>query len=129
MRHKEIDAMQVAELLYPLFGPVDFQGKSLMIKIPTDNLPSDGINRLYAYADWLRHLGAKNVVFLPKGAEVETIQFSRDAHYSLKLRGESLSKVEEILDWLRIAGADPQKVVVFGPDCELKGDLNGDSKE
>jgi hypothetical protein len=129
LNHAERSVDELAELLEPLLSPVDFQDKSLMIKIPTDNLPPDGINRLYAYADWLRHLGAKNVVFLPRGAEVETIQFSKEDYYSLRVSGDALSKVDEILDWLRIAGADPEKVVVLGPDCELKGENNGNSKE
>jgi hypothetical protein len=121
LNHAEKTVEELAELIQPLLSPVDFQGLSLIIKVPTDNLPADGINRLYAYADWLRHLGAKNVVFLPRGAEVETIQFSKEQHYSLKLGGGALDKVDEILDWLRIAGADPDRVVVLGPDCELKG--------
>ena len=121
LKHSEKTVEELAELLHPLLSPVDFQGLSLIIKVPTDNLPADGINRLYAYADWLRHLGAKNVVFLPRGAEVETIQFLTEQHYSLRLSGAALGRVDEILDWLRIAGADPDKVVVLGPDCELKG--------
>jgi hypothetical protein len=129
LKHQELSAKELAELLAPVLDPVDFQDKSLMIKIPIDNLPSDAINRLYAYADWLRHLGAKNVVFLPRGAQVETIEFSKESYYTLKLDRGSLGKVEEILDWLRIAGADPDKVVVLGPEIEIKGEKNGNSEK
>lgn len=121
VEHNKLSAREVAELLVPFFSPIDFEGKSLLIKIKTDNLPPDTLNRLYAYADWLRHLGAKNVVFLPETATVSTEEFAKDRYYTVRFaQMPSSEKVAEIVDWLRIAGADPEKVVVLGTDCELE---------
>lgn len=121
MEYSKLSAGEISQLLLPLFEPIDFEGKSLVIKIKTDNLPPDTLNRLYAYADWLRHLGAKNVVFLPETATVSTEEFAKDRFYTVRFKQmPSSEKVAEIVDWLRIAGADPEKVVVLGTDCELE---------
>ena len=117
------------DLLLPFFQPVDFQGRSLVVQIDTDHIPTDKIGRLYAYADWLRHLGAKNVVFMPKNSEVKTFEFSKDQHYLLRFEKPQSKMIEDVIDWLRIAGADPEKILVFGPDVNLlKGIDYGNSE-
>lgn len=99
--------------LYPMFEGLDFQGKSLFVQVKTEGQPPDVLNRLYAYADWLRHYGAKNVVFLPKEAEVSVHELSESKTVVMRFLGKmpEVDKLNEYADWFRIAGADPKKVI------------------
>lgn len=108
---EQVDSL--TDLLSPVFTPVDFFGKTLMIQIDMNGQPPDALNRLYAYGDWLRHMGAKNVIFLPKGSDVSVLELLPSKVVVVRFFDlmPDDAKLAEYKDWFRIAGADPDKVI------------------
>lgn len=113
--------------LYPVFEPVDFEGKSLFIKVNSSPHSPDVLDRFYAYADLLRNMGAKNVVFLPMEAEVSVHELDLKKMVKVVFRDglPPADQLEKYRDWFRIAGCDPNKVAfVADGDIEI-GEENG----
>lgn len=67
-----IDAL--VDALYPIFHPVDLVGKTVVVNIPMDGaLPPGIMQKYYAYADFIKSMGAASVIFLQKGSELTAL--------------------------------------------------------
>jgi len=64
----------LSDALYPLFKPVELEGKTVVVEIPIDGkIPDDLLQRYCAYIDFLQGMGAKNAVFIQRGAKLESL--------------------------------------------------------
>lgn len=61
--------------LYGMFNSVDIVGKTVVIEIPIPGgkIPDDMLMKYCAYIDLLKGYGAKNAVFLEKGAKLTAL--------------------------------------------------------
>jgi hypothetical protein len=64
----------LVEALYPLFKPVDLDGKTVILELASSGkVPDEVMMRYCAYIDFLKSMGAKSAVFVEKGTKVETL--------------------------------------------------------
>lgn len=60
----------LADAMYPLFKPVELDGKTLVLEIPIEGtIPDEMLMKYCAYIDLLKGMGAKGAIFVPKGCK------------------------------------------------------------
>ena len=64
----------LADALYSLLKPVELDGKTIVIEIPIEGkIPDDLLQRYCAYINFLQDMGAKNAIFIQRGAKLEAL--------------------------------------------------------
>lgn len=117
------DHEKLVEALFPFMSTMDIVGKTFVMHIPmSGKLSDEELNRCYAYADWIRKLGAKNVLFLPTGSYIKTMNFKPEDIAILKFDSElpEADVVHKYLDWIRIAREGVERVVVLDETATLQ---------
>jgi hypothetical protein len=64
----------ITNAVYPLLKGLDIVNKTLVFEIPMNGtIPDDLLQRYCAYVDYLKQMGAKNVVFISKESKLESL--------------------------------------------------------
>lgn len=83
LAHDQID--QLADALYPLFKPVELDGRTVVVEIPLSGRVSDELMERYcSYIDLLKDMGAKSAIFIEKGARLESLSDRELERYGLR---------------------------------------------
>jgi hypothetical protein len=118
------DAEDVAKLLYPLFETVELQGKTPLIRL--EPRTEQQLDMLYFWADHIKAMGARSVLFLPLSAEIAILDLVGKS-VTLKLNATDPDMVHKYAEWVRVAGAEHVCVLQSGESLEI-GESNGNSK-
>lgn len=116
-------AEKLVDGVLPLIGPVDFKDKTFVVHIPMDGkLGEIQLKQCYAYADQIKAMGAKNVLFLPSGTVVYSVALKPEEVTVLSSK-EMLGheEVAQYTEWLRIArGGDGERIAILGDSGTLE---------
>lgn len=75
----------ITDAVYPLLKGLDIANKTLVFEIPMNGtIPDDLLQRYCAYVDYLKDMGAKNVVFIGKGTKLESLTDRELERYGLR---------------------------------------------
>lgn len=84
---EQVDGL--TEQLYCMFNAVDVVDKTVVIEIPIPGgkIPDDMLMKYCAYIDLLKGYGARNAVFLAKGASLATLSDRELEGFGLQRKG------------------------------------------
>jgi hypothetical protein len=84
LNEEQID--ELAYALYPLFKPVDLDGKTVVLEIPFygEKIPDDKLVRYCAYIEFLKGMGAKQAIFIEKMSKLHVLSERELERFGLK---------------------------------------------
>lgn len=82
----ETQVEELAHALYPLFKPVELDGKTVVLEIPFHGakIPDDLLVRYCAYIEFLKGMGARSAVFIEKGSKFTALSDRELERFGLK---------------------------------------------
>ncbi len=111
----------MAQLLYPLFESVIFQDKTPLIRLEPRS--QEHLDALYFYADHIKAMGARSVLFLPKDSEVTVLDLEGKS-VTLKVQSADPAELRKYGEWIRVAGAKHVFVLQSNETLEI-GESDG----
>lgn len=112
----------MAQLLYPLFQTVDLTNKTPLIQLETQH--PDQLDRLYFWADHIKAMGARSVLFLPHDSKV-TILDLEGKTVTLKVQATDPELLLKYGEWVKVAGAKHVFVLQSGETLEIGENSDG----